>query len=372
MHYPSLELGSAISDLETPSLIVDLDALDRNIDKMANFAKCTGVHVRPHAKSHRCPEIAKRQIAAGAVGQCAQTVGEAEALVKAGVHDILVTNQIVSESKLRRLAFLCLQARISLCFDNLFQIDLANRVAKEFGVIFNGLVEIDVGMKRCGVCSAGELLTLAQCIRNCESLDFGGIQAYQGRAQHIVNYIERRAAITSAIQIVEHARDVLLKNNIPCQTVTGAGTGTYEFEARSGVYTEIQVGSYIFMDRDYGRIRDVCDNEFRDFENSLFILATIISNPRSGEVIADAGIKSYSLEKGFPAIFGDNYSIITSSSDEHSVVSMPVSDTYVIGKKLRLIPSHCDPTVNLHDYLVGFRNDVFVELLPISARGASS
>src|SRR6266849_9831401 len=195
MNQPPAEIGALIADIDTPALVVDLDALDRNIAKMAEFSRTTGIRVRPHAKTHKSPAIALRQIAQGAVGQCVQKVGEAEALVRGGVKDVLVSNQVVGERKLRRLAALAQDATIALCFDTPEQVDAASRMARDFGVTLGGLVEIEVGMERCGVAPGRDAAALARRVADAPNLKFMGLQAYHGRAQHMTTHQERAQAI---------------------------------------------------------------------------------------------------------------------------------------------------------------------------------
>ncbi len=239
---------------------------------MAEFSRTTGVRVRPHAKTHKSPAIALRQIAQGAVGQCVQTVGEAEVLVRGGVKDVLVSNEVVGERKLRRLAALARDATIALCFDAAEQVDAASRVAKDFGVELGALVEIDVGMERCGIAPGTAAAQLARRIADAPNLTFRGLQAYHGRAQHLPTHQQRAQAIASAVDAVRETLDALKAENLTCQIVAGAGTGTFAFEAESGVYNELQVGSYVFMDTDYARIGNKDGGLYTAFEHSLFVL----------------------------------------------------------------------------------------------------
>src|SRR5258708_33663197 len=254
MNHPPAETGAAVADIDTPALVVDLDALDRNIAKMAEFSRTTGIRVRPHAKTHKSPAIALRQIAQGAVGQCVQKVGEAEALVRGGVTNILVSNEVVGERKLRRLAALAKDATIALCFDSADQVDVASRIAKDFGVELGALVEIDVGMERCGVSPGKAAADLARRIADAPNLKFRGLQAYHGRAQHLPTHQQRAQAIASAVDAVRETLDALKAENLTCEIVAGAGTGTFAMETESGVYNELQVGSCVFMDTEYTRI----------------------------------------------------------------------------------------------------------------------
>jgi 3-hydroxy-D-aspartate aldolase len=372
MNLPPAEIGAPIADIDTPALVVDLDALDRNIAKMAEFARAAGVRVRPHAKTHKSAAIALRQIVSGAVGQCVQKVGEAEALVRGGVKDILVSNQVVGTRKLRRLAALAQDATIALCFDSAEQVDAASAVAQAFGVELGGLVEIEVGMERCGIMPGKPAAALARRIADAPNLKFRGLQAYHGRAQHMATYQQRAQAIASAVDAVRETLDALRADNLGCEIVGGAGTGTFAFEAESGVYNELQVGSYVFMDTDYAKIGNKDGGLYTAFEHSLFVLASVISTPAEDRAIVDAGLKSYSAEKGPPWVHGRDDVELTAVSDEHGKLKIgPKAKRLSLGDKVWLIPGHCDPTVNLHDWYVGVRNGRVEVLWPVSARGAS-
>jgi 3-hydroxy-D-aspartate aldolase len=370
VNLPPPELGTRIEDVDTPALILDLDAFERNIAKMAAFAATAGVSLRPHAKTHKSPAVALRQIAAGAVGQCVQKTGEAEALVAGGVTDVLISNEVVGESKLRRIAEMAKKATIALCFDDAGQVDIASRIFTEAGVTVGGLVEI--GMGRCGIAAGKPAADLARRISEAKGMRFKGLQAYYGRAQHLPTYAERRQAIDGAQAAVRETLAALEAHGLTCDIVGGAGTGTFQFEAGSGLYNELQVGSYVFMDTDYARIEGDDGGRFAAFEHSLFILATVMSRAAPDRGVVDAGLKSYTMEKGVPWVHGVSGVEVTGVSDEHGNLRLsPEAPTLPLGSKLKLIPGHCDPTVNLHDYYVGVRNGVVEEILPITARGAS-
>jgi 3-hydroxy-D-aspartate aldolase len=372
MQSPPAEIGATADDIDTPALIIDLDVLERNLVKMTEIARAAKVHLRPHAKTHKCPDIAHRQIAFGAVGQCVQKVGEAEALAAAGIADILVSNQIVGDTKLRRLAGLAEGAAIGLCFDAPEQVDAAARVAREHGIEFGALVEIEVGMERCGVPAGTPARDLAARIADAPHLRFDGLQAYHGRAQHLPTIAERKQAIDGAIAAVRATLETLSAAGMPCARVTGAGTGTFRLEAGSGVYNELQVGSYIFMDTDYARIAGEDGAPYREFEHSLFVLATVMSVAAPDRAILDAGLKSFSAEKGLPWLHGSAELEVVGVSDEHAKLRVgPEAKRPRLGDKLLMIPGHCDPTVNLHDWYVGVRGGYVEELWPITARGAS-
>jgi D-serine deaminase-like pyridoxal phosphate-dependent protein len=370
MNPPPAEIGVPVAEVETPALLIELDAFDRNIAKMAEFARAAGVRVRPHAKTHKSTAIALRQIALGAVGQCVQKVGEAEVLVRGGVKDVLVSNQVVGERKLRRLAALANEATIALCFDAPEQVDAASRVARDFGVTLGGFVEIEVGMERCGVTPGRDAASLARRVADAPNLKFRGLQ--DGRAQHMTAYHERAQAIAFAVDAVRETLEALAADNLTCDIIGGAGTGTFAIEAASGVYNELQVGSYVFMDTEYARIRGGDDRPYAEFEHSLFVLASVISVPAADRAIVDAGLKSYSAERGPPWVHDRPDLEVTGVSDEHGKLKVgPQARPLSLGEKVWLIPGHCDPTVNLHDWYVGVRNGRVETLWPINARGAS-
>lgn len=367
------QIGAPLDEIDTPALIVDLDAFKHNLDKMAAFARSAGVRLRPHAKTHKCPTIARKQIAAGAVGQCCQKVGEAEALVRGGVRDVLVSNQVVGTQKLRRLASLATDATIALCFDASEQVAAASFAASEAGVAIGGLVEIDVGMQRCGVANPDAANELADRIANAPGLTFRGLQAYHGTAQHLPSVAERRQAVERAADIVRATVDRLSRAGMACEFVSGAGTGTFRMEGMSGLWNELQAGSYVFMDTDYARIGGDDTKRYTEFEHSLFVLATVMSTPTPDRAIVDAGLKSYSGEKGPPWVHGRPGLEVVGVSDEHGKIKVsPDAQRLCLGDKVLLIPGHCDPTVNLHDWYVAVRGGRVESLWPITARGAST
>jgi 3-hydroxy-D-aspartate aldolase len=362
------EIGTAIEAIDTPCLLIDLDAYQRNIARMARFIAAHGLRLRAHAKTHKCADIAFDQITAGAVGICCQKVSEAEALVYSGVRDVLVSNEVVNGRMIERLAALASQARVLVCADDAANIDDLEAAAARYGVILEVLVEIDVGAGRCGVAPGADAVTLAQRIDAAAHLQFAGLQAYQGAAQHIRDYRQRKAKIDAAIADTRATVELLEKQNLTCAIVAGAGTGTYQFEGSSGVYNELQCGSYIFMDADYQRIAMADGRAIDDFENSLFLYTTVMSKTKAEKAICDAGLKAQSVDSGLPVVFGRNDIEYVSASDEHGVLSDP-GNVLALGEKLRLVPGHCDPTVNVHDWLVGIRNGIVERLIPVTARG---
>lgn len=364
-------VGMVLADVDTPALLIDLDAYERNLKKMQSFADDAGLRLRPHAKTHKCAVIAGQQMALGAVGVCCQKVSEAEALVYAGVNDVLISNEIIGASKLERLAAMAKLASVSVCVDDADNVNDLSRVAERYGVTLDVLVEIDVGAGRCGVATAEQAVELAAQIATAPGLRFQGLQAYQGGAQHMRAHDARRAAIEQATLQVVNTRRGLNDAGLDCNIISGAGTGTFPFEAQSGVYTELQCGSYAFMDADYGRNRTETGGCFRDFENSLFVLTTVMSKSRPGVAVVDAGLKAVSVDSGLPLVDAMEQVAYVGVSDEHGQLDTAQADDLVrLGDKLKLIPGHCDPTVNLYDWYVGYRRDRVESLWPIVARGA--
>ena len=367
--YRAAEIGMALAEVDTPCLILDLDAFERNLRRLNDSLVGKSVLVRPHAKSHKCPQIALRQIALGAVGVCCQKVSEAEALVRGGVNDVLIANEVVGAPKLRHLAALAKQARVAVCADNAANTDALDAAAREFGVRLDVLVEINVGANRCGVEPGEPALQLAQHIAVCKNLRFAGLQAYHGAAQHLRKVEERRAAIEAAVAKVKRTTTLLANAGIACEKVTGAGTGTYLFEAASAVYHEIQPGSYIFMDVDYAR-NEWTESGIPRLEHSLFVWTSVMSRPSPERAVVDAGLKASSVDSAMPRIADDSIVEYVKASDEHCVLKLNGAVGYAVGDKLKLIPGHCDPTVNLYDDYVCVRNGRVEAIWPITARGA--
>jgi 3-hydroxy-D-aspartate aldolase len=360
-----------LDDVDTPALIVDLDAFERNLRRLPDRIAGTGVRARPHAKTHKCPVIALKQVALGAVGVCVQKVSEAEAMVQGGVPDVLVTNEVVGRQKLRRLAALAHTARIGVCADDPSQIRALDEAASEAGVTLPVYVEVNMGGNRCGVEPGEPALALARQIVDAPHLSFGGLQAYHGSAQHLRGWDERQHAIREATKKARLTRDLLARNKIDCPTITGAGTGTFEFEAASGVYTELQCGSYIFMDADYGRNLDHDGAPTKAFEPSLFVWATVMSRPTQDRAIVDAGLKALAFDSGPPLVCDEPAATYERASDEHGRLGISgATNRLGLGDKIRLVPGHCDPTVNLYDWYVGIRSGRVEQLWPITARGA--
>ena len=367
---PPAQPGMPEAAIDTPALLLDLDAFEANLDGMAALLAPTGTRLRAHAKTHKSPVIAHQQIARGAVGQCVQKVGEAEILAWGGVPDILVSNEVVGAAKLARFAALARIARVAICADDAAQVSAIEAAAEQAGRRLTVLVEIDVGAGRCGVAPGPDAVALAQRIAGSRNLIFGGLQAYHGSAQHLRRPEQRQAAITGAIDASRRTVEQLRQQGLDCPIVGGAGTGTFALESASGVYTEIQAGSYCFMDADYARNLDGAGAPVGTFRHALFVLASVMSMPRPGIAVVDAGLKALATDSGFPEIWGRPQLRYVGASDEHGKLECQAGDAPELGEKLRLVPGHCDPTVDRFDWYVGVRNGVVECLWPVAARGA--
>jgi D-serine deaminase-like pyridoxal phosphate-dependent protein len=367
--YLPAAVGMSLAEVDTPALVLDLDALERNLERLDASLAGRSVRIRPHAKTHKCPEIARRQIARGAVGVCCQKVSEAQAMVEGGIEDVLIANEVVGAPKLKRLAALARRARIAVCADDPGNVTALEEAARAADVRLDVLVEVDVGANRCGVEPGAPAAALARAIAACGHLRFAGLQAYHGAAQHLRKVEERRAAIEQACARVRLTLDALAKAGIACERVTGAGTGTYLFEAASGLYDEIQPGSYLFMDADYAR-NEWSGSGIPHFEHSLFVWATVMSRPAPDRAVVDAGLKALSVDSGMPRVAHAPGVEYVKASDEHGVLKLAAGARLALGEKLALIPGHCDPTVNLHDHYVCVRGNRVEALWPITARGA--
>ncbi|MBR0800302.1 DSD1 family PLP-dependent enzyme [Bradyrhizobium jicamae] len=362
--------GMHEDDIQTPCLIVDLDALERNIRKMGDYAKAHNMRHRAHGKMHKSVDILRlQQELGGAVGVCCQKVSEAEVFARAGVDDILVSNQVRDPAKIDRLARLPRYgARVTVCVDDPKNIAELSAAARKHGTTLECFVEIDCG--RCGVRTPPEAVAIAKSVDAALNLRFAGIQAYQGATQHLDKYEDRQAKLNAGLARVKDVVEALKAEGLEPELVSGGGTGSYCFESNSGVYNELQCGSYAFMDADYGRILDKdgkrIDNG--EWENALFILTSVMSHAQPDRAVCDAGLKAQSVDSGMPFVHGRDDVKYVKCSDEHGVIDDPKS-VLKVNDKLRLVPGHCDPTCNVHDWYVGIRNGRVEVLWPVSARG---
>lgn len=369
-------IGQSLDQIDTPALVLDLDALERNLQRMAELVRGFGCRLRPHAKTHKSVRIAARQIELGAVGVCCQKVAEAERLVAGGIGDVLVTNEIAGKRSAARIARLAAAARIGVCVDHPDGVAELAEAASALGARIDVLVEIDVGQRRCGVEPGEPAVRLARKIAESPGLNFAGLQAYHGAAQHFRSSLEREAAIRQAAELTSATIIALRRVGLEPAVVGGAGTGTFALEGASGVWNELQPGSYAFMDADYARNRDSAGGPFSAFEHALFVLATVISRPVPERAVLDAGHKALSNDSGFPTIQGLPAASYGRPSDEHGVLDLSqCAGQLARGDRVWLVPGHCDPTVNLHDQYIcvrglGTARAHVAEIWPVDGRGA--
>lgn len=373
-------VGQGVSAIDTPALVIDLDAMDRNLARMAAFAAERGLRLRPHAKLHKSAELARLQMAHGAVGVCVQKTDEALALAHGGVGDIFISNEVIAPAKLARLAQAVreLPTRFAIAVDSALGIARLAAALAHAGVerpqAMDVFIEIDVGQGRCGLPPGGAAVALARQIGDHPALRFAGLQAYHGRAQHLRTLAERQQAIGSATQAVAATRDVLTAAGIAVPLVTGAGTGSFPLEAASGVWGELQTGSYLFMDADYAANEP--HPEAPAFEHALFIKTQVMSRGVD-HAVCDAGHKSHAIDSGLPQVAFPDGLLYANGGDEHGLLRATVGDTPLpeLGETVWLIPGHCDPTVNLHDALVGVRGGLAAgrveRIVRVDARGAA-
>lgn len=368
-------VGHGVATLDTPALVLDLDAMERNLQRMADWARARALRLRPHAKMHKSAELARLQMAHGAVGVCVQKTDEALALAHAGVADIFISNEVIAPAKLLRLARAVreLPTRFGLAVDSEHGVHALVSALRQAGVEgherIDVCIEIDVGHGRCGVPPGPAALALARLVTAAPVLRFAGLHAYHGRAQHQRSDAERHATIAQAAQAVTATRQTLEAAGIAVPVVTGAGTGSFVHEAASGVWNEIQPGSYLFLDADYAA--NEASPDAPAFEHALFVKAQVISRS-ADRAVCDAGHKSHAIDTGLPTVWLPQGLSFGNGGDEHGVLRgehLPE-----LGETVWLVPNHCDPTVNLHEALVGVRGGlsagVVERLIRVDARGA--
>lgn len=357
--------------LNTPALLLDLDALDRNIERMAAHCRRTGQALRPHAKTHKSVEVARRQIAAGAVGQCCATLGEAEVLAGAGIPGVLVTSPVVGPGRTARLVALneAAEGLMAVADDPAAVAALAEAAT---GKPLSLLVDIDVGTRRTGVLSAQAAVALARQIDEAPGLVFAGIQGYAGHLQHVYDYAERAEAVAAVSERLAHVSSVLADAGLAPPLVTGGGTGTHDQDYRHGVLGELQAGSFAVMDVDYGRVA-LTEDGSGPFEPAMFVMATVVSAASDEFAIIDAGLKALATDGPMPlfargAPEGATFSF---AGDEHGRVHYAEGNParLKVGDIVELHPPHCDPTVNLYDVYHAMRGEVLEAIWPVDARG---
>ena len=362
------------SKVNTPALGVDLDAMERNMNAMRRFAETYGVALRPHAKAHKSPAIAQLQMAAGAVGVCCATIGEAEVMATGGITDILITAPLAAQPKIARLERLLASVpRLSVVVDLLDTVDRMAAITRDARNELTVLIDVDVGQKRTGITSDEVALQIAQHIRESRGMKLGGLQGYAGNLQAVVSYEERAAKCASVHDRLRALRKRLEASGFPCPIVTGAGTGTLLADATSGAFTEIQPGSYLYMDAQYSGV-EISKESAHPFQTALRLFTRIISAPHPGTATTDAGHKSMPADGTAPpkvvagAPEGTAYKY---AGDEFG--RLEFADPHYRAKVGTLVECHvphCDTAMAVHDFLLGYRGETLEKIWPIEARGA--
>lgn len=360
------------ADLNTPVLILNVDALDRNIQRMAALAASHGVALRPHAKTHKSVDIARRQKAAGAVGVCCAKIGEAEVLAEGGISGILITSPVAAPAAIDRLAALAATADgLMAVVDHPGVAERIDAALRTTGAKLDVIIDIDPGIARTGVASPDAAVALAKTIAASPNLDYRGVQYYCGSQQHIESYADRRAAIVERTAYLQEVIAALTEAGFAPAIVTGSGTGTHRIDLDLGVFTELQAGSYVFMDKQYLDC-DLADGGEPPFEVSLGVDARVVSANHSGLVTIDAGYKSLSTDGGVAVVQrgAPETAFFTFMGDEHAALIAPEIGTQLApGDPVSLTVPHCDPTVNLYDVYHVVAGDTLVDIWPVSARG---
>ena len=348
-----------INNIETPALVLDKKVFLKNIETMKKILDGTGIELRPHYKSHKCSSLARMQIENGAKGMTCAKLSEAADLCDSGIEDILIANQITDPKKIRRLADLASCCRLTVCVDDIDNVNALSQAAKNAGSTIHCLVEYEIGMERCGVQSKEEVLALAKTIEESENLVFEGIQVYAGHISHIEDYDERVSKTAENHDKIKKVIEYLKENGTDINVVSGGSTGTVQIKAESNLYTEIQAGSYLFMDSTYRELN-------LPFENSLFVLSTVVSC-RNDLTVVDAGVKTCGVDQGMPSLYENDAKEIVASEEHFQIHN--IKKTVNTGEKLKLIPGHCCSTVNLHDKIYVLDGDTVVDRILVTARG---
>jgi D-serine deaminase-like pyridoxal phosphate-dependent protein len=350
------------AEITTPALVLDAAALDRNIARMAAFFADGPCRLRPHFKAHKTPEIARRQLAAGScTGLTCATVGEAE-IAAAFCDDLLIANEMVSASKCARIAALGRRIRVTTAVDSLTGLDALSRAARDAGARIDVLVDLNVGQGRCGVEPGEAVVTLARQAAQSDGITLRGVMGYEGHLQPIRNRAERESRTRQAMNGLVNAARLIRDSGLPCEIVSAGGTGTYDISARIEGITEIQAGSYALMDTDYADVGV-------PFEHAFWVLGTVVSRPARDRCVADCGHKAMTKDHGYPVVRGIAGATVTSLNDEHATIALPPESTVSIGDRVELLPSHIDPTINLHDVFYVVEGERVVDVWPIAARG---
>jgi D-serine deaminase-like pyridoxal phosphate-dependent protein len=361
-------------DIPTPALLLDLDRFERNIARMAEHVRKAGKQLRPHAKTHKCPEIARRQVAAGALGVACAKLGEAEVMARAGISGLLITTETVSASSVQRLVRLCAEAP-----DTMIVVDHADnvkdiaRAAREDGVTVNVLVDIDVGGRRTGVGPGEPALALARAVVAESALRLRGLQGYAGQCAHVMGWKARREASLTAMTPLMETRARFEQAGLPVDIVAGGSTGTHDIDVELAGLTELQAGSYCVMDLDYRQIGGRDGAALTNFEMALTVIATVVSVPTAERAMVDAGFKSFATDRPFGPVAVERPGVTFSwAGDEHGRLTIVDADRRPrLGERIEFFPPHCDPTINLYDRIYALRGDRVDAVWEIAARGRS-
>ena len=352
----------AVTDIPTPALVVDVAAMERNIRRMAEFFAAGPCRLRPHFKAHKTPDIARRQLAAGScTGLTCATVSEAE--VAAGCcADVLIANEPLGPGKCDRVAALARRIRVTVAVDSARGLEEVAAAARGAGARVGVLIDLNVGQARCGVASGSDAVSLARRVASTDGVALRGVMGYEGHLVGLADRAERDARTRQAMAgLVETAR-MFRESDLPCEIVSAGGTGTYDISGRLDGITEIQAGSYVLMDSDYGRL-DV------PFEQALWVLGTVVSRPEATRCVADCGHKSMTKDHGLPTVRDVDGATVVALNDEHATIAIPSASPIQVGDRIYLRPSHTDPTVNLHDVFFAIEGERVVDVWPITARG---
>jgi len=361
-------------EIPTPALLLDLDRFERNLARMTAHVRAVGKSIRPHAKTHRCPEIARRQIGAGALGVACAKLGEAEVMAQAGIRGLLITTPVVPEAKIQRFLDLVRTAPDTMVVvDNPENVTVLARAAAVAGVTVDVLVDVDVGTRRTGIQPGEPALSLARQVAGSRSLRFRGLQGYAGHCAHVIGWKARREASHAALAPLMDTRARLEQAGLPVPIVAGASTGTYDIDSELGGLTELQSGSYCVMDVDYRRIGGRSGDALTDFEMALTVVATVVSVPTADRAIVDAGLKAFSTDKPFPPEAVERPGLgYEFAGDEHGRLVIIDRDRPVrLGERIEFFPPHCDPTFNLYDRIHAVRGREVEAVWDIAARGRS-
>lgn len=359
-------------DLPTPALIVDLDAFEGNVKHMVTYVKGKGRSIRPHGKTHKCPEIANYLIRQGAAGACAAKISEAEAFAANGVTGLLITTAVIGEQKIERAVNLAKKRPETMfCVDNAQNVKDLNEAAGVAKIKLNVAIDLWVG-RRTGIVTGDPAVALGETISTMPHLKLAGLQSYAGHASHVMGFEARRKASIEAMMPAVETRQALEKKGISCPMLTGGSTGTYNIDTDIDGVTEMQPGSFMFMDVDYNRIGGKSGEVYNDFKNALFVRATVVSQPKDDTVIVDAGLKAFSTDKPFPPQWAQGNDLpYAFAGDEHGRLTMSGAKRVHVGDRLEFIIPHCDPSVNLYDRIYAVRGEQVEAVWKVAARGMS-